>query len=276
MTYRLLAFDLDGTAAEDGRLPTQRVIDALAAARANGLRAVLATGRSYAAAQKYALALGLVDPLIVSQGALVRELAPPRATLLQETLPIEPLVEFLALAQAWDLDVSVYGEDEYFVTAMRRSHAFHDRWFGLPMHEVASFDDALRMLAAKGDAPVKALITAEPAEADQLVPSLVERFAGRLTVVRSHAMFIELVPPRASKGNALAFLAHRYGIPRSETVAVGDSGNDVSMIRWAGLGVAMGNATPDVLAVADRIAPSVQEDGLAAVIEGLLSGNGRN
>ena len=270
MTYRLLAFDLDGTAAQDGGLPTPRVSGALAAARAAGLRVVLATGRSYAAARKYALALGLVDPLISSQGALVRELTPPHARLLKETLPLGPLSEFLDLAQEWDLDASLYGEDEYFVTEMRRSARFHDRWFGLPMIEVASFNDALRILAAKGEAPIKALVTAEPAEADRLAPLLTERFAGRLTVVRSHAMFTELVPTRASKGNAVAFLASRYGIPRSETVAVGDSGNDISMIRWAGLGVAMGNATPDVLAAADWVAPTVAEDGLAATIERFL------
>ena len=166
MTYRLLAFDLDGTAAEDGGLPTPRVAAALTAARSAGLRVVLATGRSYMAARKYALALGLVDPLISSQGALVRELLPPQARLLKETLPIGPLNEFLDLAQEWDLDASLYGEDEYFVTEMRRSARFHDRWFGLPMIEVASFNDALRILAAKGEAPIKALVTAEPAEAE--------------------------------------------------------------------------------------------------------------
>lgn len=267
MTYRLLAFDLDGTAAEDGRLPTPRVAAALAAARARGLRVVLATGRSYASAQRYALTLGLEDPLIASQGALVRELLPPQVTLLCETLPLGPLSEFLALAQAWNLDVSLYGEGEYFVTEVRHPPGFHDRWFGLPMHVVAGFDDALRTLAAQGEAPVKVLVTAEPAETDRLAPLLTERFAGRLTVVRSHAMFTEVIPLRASKGNALAFLADRYGISRRETVAVGDSGNDISMIRWAGLGVAMGNATPDVLAAADWVAPTVAEDGLAATIE---------
>jgi len=65
----------------------------------------------------------------------------------------------------------------------------------------------------------------------------------------------------------LAFLADRFGIPQAETMAVGDSGNDISMIQWAGLGVAMGNATPDVQATADWIAPRVQEDGLVEVIE---------
>jgi len=72
----------------------------------------------------------------------------------------------------------------------------------------------------------------------------------------------------------VAFLADRFDVPQADTIAVGDSGNDVSMIQWAGLGVAMRNATPDVLAAADWIAPAVTEDGVAAVIERfILNGN---
>ena len=76
-------------------------------------------------------------------------------------------------------------------------------------------------------------------------------------MLRSHELFTEVTSPNASKGNALAFVAARCGIPQAETIAVGDSDNDISMIRWAGLGVAMGNAAPEVKAAASLIAPSV-------------------
>ena len=94
-------------------------------------------------------------------------------------------------------------------------------------------------------------------------------------MLRSHELFTEVTPPNASKGNALAFLADHYGIAKGETIAVGDSDNDISMIRWAGLGVAMGNAAPEVIAAADRVAPSVFDDGLAAVVEEYVLRNGR-
>ncbi len=100
MSYRLIAVDYDGTAAVGGQLPTPGVREAVAAAQAAGVRVVLATGRSFGAAYRYAEALGLRDPLISFQGAIVREMVPPHATLLKEVLPIEPLVEFLALAGA--------------------------------------------------------------------------------------------------------------------------------------------------------------------------------
>ena len=275
MTYRLLCFDYDDTAAEGGHYPTQRVLDAVAAAQRSGVRVVLATGRSFGSAYRYAEALGLHDAMIASQGAIVKEMIPPHETLVREVLPLEPLAEFLTLAEARDLDLSLYGEEEYYITALRRPPEFHRRWFGPPFHQVANYGEALAALQAKGEAPIKGLMIVGPGEGGPLAAELQAIFQGRLTVLRSHELFTEVTPPNASKGNALAFLAERYGIPQAETIAVGDSDNDISMIRWAGLGVAIGNAAPEVIAAADRVAPSVFDDGLAAVIEEYVLRNGR-
>ncbi|MCX7707408.1 MAG: Cof-type HAD-IIB family hydrolase [Anaerolineae bacterium] len=272
MPFRLLAFDYDGTAAVDGALPSPRVVAAIEAALSAGIHLVLATGRSYPSASRYAAALGLRDPVICMQGAMVKELADGRRTLLCEPLPCEPLRDLLARAEELDLDLTIYGEDHFYYVDMRHPQAFYDRWFGLPMYRVGSFGEACDRLAARGQQPLKALIIGEPEQNDRVIGELRAVCAGRLAVVRSHALFVEVMSPRASKGQALAFLAQRFGIAREETLAVGDSDNDISMIRWAGMGVAMGNATDDVKAVADWIAPSVAEDGLAAVIERLALG----
>jgi Cof subfamily protein (haloacid dehalogenase superfamily) len=275
MSYRLMALDYDGTAAVGGECPTSRVREAVTAAQAAGVRVLLATGRSFGAAYRYAEALGLRDPLIAFQGAVVKEMVPPHATLFKEFLPLEPLVEFLALAEARDFDLSLYGEEEYYVTSLRHSAEFHRRWFGPPFHIVASYDEALREFRAKGETPIKGLMIVEPGEGELLAAELHAIFGGRLTVLRSHEFFTEVTPPKTSKGNALAFLAARYGVSPAETVAVGDSDNDISMIRWAGLGVAMGNAAPEVIAAADWVAPPVAEDGLATVIDRFVLRNGR-
>ena len=261
MFYRLLCFDYDGTAAEGGHFPTQRVRDAAAAAQERGARVVLATGRSFGAAYRYAEALGLRDAVITYQGAVVKEMVPPHATLVREVLPLEPLAEFLALAEARDLDLSLYGDEEYYITALRHSREFHQRWFGPPFHQVANYAEALRVLQAKGESPIKGLMIVEPGEGEPLAAELHAIFKSRLTVLRSHELFTEVTSPKASKGNALAFLAERYGISQAETIAVGDSDNDISMIRWAGLGVAMGNAAPEVIAAADWVAPPYTKMG---------------
>jgi Cof subfamily protein (haloacid dehalogenase superfamily) len=145
----------------------------------------------------------------------------------------------------------------------------------MPMRRVASFADACRIIEEHGTRLLKGLFIGEPHDNDVLVARLRARFDGRLSVVRSHNLFAEVISLDASKGHALAFLARKYGVAQSETMAVGDSGNDVSMIRWASVGVAMDNATSDVKAAADWVAPSVTEDGLVAVIEKYVLRNGR-
>jgi hydroxymethylpyrimidine pyrophosphatase-like HAD family hydrolase len=85
--------------------------------------------------------------------------------------------------------------------------------------------------------------------------------------VRSHSLFGELTALGISKGSALAALAARMGIAREQVVAIGDHENDLPMIEWAGLGLAMGNAIPAARALADAVIPSVQEAGVAWAIE---------
>lgn len=276
MTIRLLAFDYDGTAAIDGGLPSTPVCEALARAQAQGVRVVLATGRTYASALPYARALGLHDPVICYQGAMVRELsvADPH-TLLIEPLPEEPLAEVLAHAEAEGLDLTLYDETAMYYAEMRHPQAFYDRWFGMPMRRVPSLRDAITHIRAAGSHPIKGLYIAQATENDQLVPDLRARFGDRLSVVRSHDLFAELISPAASKGHALAHLAQLWGIPRAETMAVGDSGNDASMIQWAGVGVAMGNALHEAVAVSDWVAPAVEKDGLVAAIDKFVVQNGR-
>ena len=93
--------------------------------------------------------------------------------------------------------------------------------------------------------------------------------------MRSHDWFVEGLAASVSKGTAAARLADRLGVAREEVMALGDGGNDLAMVEWAGLGVAMGNAAPAVRAAADVIAPSQAEDGAAWAIEQLALNGGR-
>lgn len=275
LLYRLLAFDYDGTAAIDGRLPTERVCRAVAATRDRGVIAVLATGRPYESAARYAAALGLDAPVICFQGAMARELTGTKRVLYVEPAPWDAMCEVMALAEERNLELNIYDEDVMYAVERDRPAEFYDRWFGMPMRFAASYAEICDGFAAAGRSPLKGLFIGAPETNGAFRDELRERFAGRLEVVRSHDMFVEVHSTEASKGHGLKFLAHHYGIPQAETIAVGDSGNDSSMIEWAGLGVAMGNALPEVLAAANTIAPAVTEDGLAYVVEKYILANGR-
>ncbi len=275
MPYRLIAFDYDGTAAIDGQLPTQRVCDAVTAARARGVIAVLATGRPYESAARYASALNLDAPVICFQGAMVRELTGEKRSLYVEPAPFDAMCEVMALAEARRLELNVYGEDVMYVIDRGRPAEFYERWFGTKIEFARSYAEICDRFAAEGKTPLKGLFIGPAETNDAFRDELRARFGDRLAVVRSHDLFVEVHSLDASKGHGLRFLAEHYGIPQAETIAVGDSGNDASMIEWAGLGIAVANALPEVFAVADEVAPPVTEDGLAHVIERHILNNGR-
>jgi hypothetical protein len=96
------------------------------------------------------------------------------------------------------------------------------------------------------------------------------RIADRLYSGKSLPHFLEFAAPSVTKGAGLAFVAERLGFAREATVAFGDGENDVELIEWAGYGVAVANAHERVLAIADYVCPSVEEEGVAQVIEALL------
>jgi L-threonylcarbamoyladenylate synthase len=267
MAYRLIALDLDGTVVVGGQMPTPAVRQAVAAAEASGVRVVLATGRPYPSALRYAEAFGLTNPVLCFQGSLVKQVGGEQATLFAESMPRAPLLELFEYAAARDLDLTLYSERAIYLVGMRRPKPFYDLWFGGEIEHVPSLAEGLRQIDDQGLVPLKCLLIDEPAANDRLLPALRAEFAGRLDIVRSHDMFIEAVSPLASKGRSLAFLAQYYGIPRAQVIAMGDSGNDVSMVDWAGLGVAVANASPDVLAVANWVAPRAEENAVGALVE---------
>src|SRR5437588_264166 len=116
----------------------------------------------------------------------------------------------------------------------------------------------------------QAAVVGDPVELDGLSARLKARFAGRLYISKSLPYFLELASPEVTKGAGLAFLAERLGFTAAETVAFGDGENDVELLEWAGYAVAVANAHPRVLAAADFVCPSVDDEGVAQVVEAML------
>ena len=113
----------------------------------------------------------------------------------------------------------------------------------------------------------KALLTAPPVRAAEHEKRLARRFIGRLSIYRSEPYFIEVMPRGVDKGAAIAGLIERLGMEREDVIACGDGLNDLAMIRYAGLGVAMGNAQSEIKAAADVVTGTNDEDGIVSVIE---------
>ncbi len=258
---RLAAFDLDGTLMGADQKVRPRVAQAVAQAHAQGVIVTLATGRMFTATVRFARELDVIAPLICYQGGWIQALDGP--VLRRITLPTALAREAIELGEAEGWHILLYAAGQLFVEEFLHPVAFYDALLGSGVTVGESWD---AILAARNGVD-KVLYVAEPEQIPAMVPVLQQHFAGVTEIVRSHAMFIEVVPLGVDKGSALAWLAQHFGVAREEVLAAGDQENDLTMIEWAGVGVAMGNATPSVQKVADWIAPSVTEDGAAVLLE---------
>ncbi|MDE3089739.1 MAG: HAD family phosphatase [Chloroflexota bacterium] len=258
MAYRLIAADLDGTLRAEQQPFTPRVRMAVQRAQARGVRIVMATGRMFRTAEPYARDLGLIDPIICDHGATIRDLLTGEL-LFEQNVPREfvprlaarkPEHGTLVVCQAEEFYVSELTEDAIRFVGLYREH----------LHAVPE-------LTALPGEPQKIVFIHPPAITDRLFVELARLFGRELQVVQSFERYVEVTHRAVSKGNAVEWLARRWEIAPASVIAMGDQDNDRSMIEWAGLGVAMGNAVESVKAIADFIAPSAADDGVADVIE---------
>jgi Cof subfamily protein (haloacid dehalogenase superfamily) len=263
MGYKLIALDIDGTIRSNEHPLTGRTRAAIDASREAGAVVTVATGRMYESAVASTVELDLRTPIVSFQGAHV---ADPESG---EVLWHRPLTESMALAalealDGWDREIVSYHGRQVFVSKVTPwVEAYGERNRG----GVQVVDD-LREMAS--EAPTRLVAVGEESDVEGLAARLRDEFRSELHVTRSLPHFCEILHPEGGKHRALAWLCGRLGIEEHETIAFGDGYNDVDMLRWAGLGVAVGDAVAEALQAADRIAPPMEEDGAAQVLEDLL------
>ena len=257
----LLALDVDGTLIDEEMVIPDQVRQAVTRAQERGVTVTLATGRMFEATLPFARELDIEAPLICYQGGLIQ--APDADDpLYRATMDTQVVREALAWREAdHHRHIVLYADDALFVDELRYPESFYRDLLG---DNLRCIDDLSSVLNRHD--PVKFLFIAEPLEADEIERAMRRRFEGEMEIVRSHANFVEGNPLGVSKGDALSRLASHLSIPQRRVMAVGDQGNDVPMIAWAGMGVAMGNASPAAKAVADWIAPPFSEYGAAVAI----------
>ena len=239
-----------------------RTLGALQAARDAGLRVIVVTGRMVQSLRRVIAPAELLDPVICYQGAVV---ADADGTWLRHVpIELELAKEALEAVGAAGYEPNVYVDDELYVSRVTPEAEAYAGFQHLEIHPVG---DLVSWLHRE---PTKLVCVGDPAALDELEQELVPRFAGRLFISKSLPYFLEFAHPDVNKGSGLAFVAERLGFRAEETVACGDGENDRELLDWAGFGVAVENAHEDVLARADLVVPSVQEEGVADLLEAYL------
>jgi Cof subfamily protein (haloacid dehalogenase superfamily) len=259
----LIASDLDGTLLTPELESPPELPGALAALEAAGVPFLICTGRMFRSARRVAAELGLSrGPIVCYQGAMVADLGSGERLLHR---PMDGDVAAAVVRRLRELGrhLNAYIDDQLYVEQL-------DEW----ARQYAEFaevgielvDDLAAEVAARP--PTKFVVLSEPADVDILLPRLQEEWRDRLYVARSQASYIELAASGVSKSSALQWLCDREGLRRERTVACGDAHNDLDMLRWAGLGVAMAEAAPEVRAAADLV---VARAGLPALFARLAA-----
>jgi len=258
--YRLVVIDLDGTARSRRLGITSGVRVAIVAARVRGVGVCVATGRMWRSAEPWIQALSADPPAILYNGGQVLHFETGR-TLYERRLPRAAARAALELVRR-DPEVQphLYVDDRVLV---ERPHPLTEAYTsddGLTAEVVLSFEPFL------ATDPYKILIIGPEDRVGRLQDTV--RSAGLpVHAVQSEPVYLEILPPGVSKGEALRAMCAALGIPLEQTIAIGDNWNDVEMIQAAGLGVAMGHAPEGVRARADYVCGTADEEGVREVIE---------
>ncbi len=251
---RLVALDVDGTIANyDGSI-SPAVAEAVRAVAAHGVAVVLATGRSMHGTLPECDELGLFDGLAVcSNGAVIADVH-TRSTIQVVTFDATDAVRFFA-SRIPDALLAV----EVVGVGYRVTGRFPEGELGGEITVVPP--DALL------DGPATRLIARWPNGDRQLFFQLAREAGLRgIDYAIGYDAWLDVMPAGVSKASGLQLVCQRLGIDPADALAVGDGHNDLEMLAWAGLGVAMGNAAPDVQAAADEVAGGIDDDGLVDLL----------
>ena len=263
--YRLLAIDLDGTllSPRPQKQITERTRQAIFQAVEAGLTIVIATGQNLAVLQSICGDLPLNGPQIIENGAVIADIHSGQIyhhkhVPAQYILPVLELLHNSGFYRAYHTIHRVFVDRD---TPRARE------WYRPPVPPAIEVDD----IAGLYPLPCIKIVGIAEEERIRARRNEFERlFEGQLYVTQSSFDLIEFLHPDVSKGNALQAIAADLGIAAEEVVAIGDNHNDLGMLRFAGLGVAMGNAHGEVKAEADYVTLSNAEDGVAVVIEEII------
>ena len=261
MTIKLLALDLDHTLLNDNREISERDAEAIRAARKKGVAVTIATGRMFSAAHSFAQDLNIDVPIITYQGSIIRKLL-SEEDLLHLRLTNVVAKRAIEIAKKADVHINVYDGDRLFVRKDNELVARYKKVNGIEVIVNEGFVDDLKI------APTKLVFIDNDYNKLNKLQNIIEKnFKNNWDITRSFPHLLELGHKQATKSKALEFLCKDLGIRHSNIMAIGDGPNDIDMLRWAGIGIAMGNAPLEVKRIADWVTADNNSNGVAIAIE---------
>lgn len=263
MAYEVLVLDIDGTLTNSKKEITPKTLEAIIQAQEEGIKVVIASGRPTPGITKIAKTVKLDEyggyVLSFNGGKIIN--FKTGEVIYNETLPKGMIPSIYEEAVENQVGIISYeGDDAIAGNGIDEYNELEARINGIGLREVEDFPNYVRF-------PVnKCLLTGKPEHMAEVEQKMKDRFGNFLNIYRSEPFFVEVMPQNIDKAYSLGKLLKHLGLERSQMIACGDGFNDLSMIKYAGLGVAMANAQEAVKQAADYVTTSNDEDGVAKVI----------
>jgi Cof subfamily protein (haloacid dehalogenase superfamily) len=263
MTIKLVACDIDDTLVRFPNPPSSRVIRALRAASDAGVTVALVTGRAFRRALPIARSLNLTAPLICNHGGSIRDPLDGRF-IHCETLPRAFMLQVVTWLQTQNVCMMLFDGDHVYRDCVTEQVV-------PDFHTYTGEDGSTFCRDPRFCIPEQTEIllasSLDHTHLHRVFERARARFGDQARVLFTHPFGIDILSQDATKSRSLAWLAEHIGVTQKEVMAVGDGHNDIDMLAWAGLGVAMGDGKAEAKAVAGVIAPSFAQDGAAWAIE---------
>ncbi|WP_375754051.1 Cof-type HAD-IIB family hydrolase [Vibrio sp. HN007] len=262
--YKLVALDMDGTLLNSDKVITEKNKKAILEAKQAGTKVVLASGRPLEGMTRYLEELGLTtenDYVICYNGSLVKRVSTGE-TIRTQILSGKDAKRLAKIAKEQNSYIHAFSPERGLLTPKNNPYTEHEAVInGVEIIEF-NFDEL-----SDDEQIIKAMIVNEKEALTQTINELPTELYEDYTIVRSADIFLEFLNKESNKGVGVQSVAQLFGIDSKEVICMGDAENDHHMIKYAGLGVAMENATEDTKAIADHITHSNDESGVASVIE---------
>lgn len=262
MKYKMLVLDLDDTLLSDDYLISEKNKEMLIKAQEAGVYVVLASGRPTPAMMRYAheLCLDKYGSYIISfNGGVVTEVS-TQSILFDQCLSREEIHDLHDFSLEQNVDIITYLNGSIVSERQSEYIDVETRLTGMMLNKVNCFKSAVDKPA------VKCILLEEPTYLKEVEQKLKSAHPN-LSVSISKPFFLEVMPQGIDKAASIAFLAKKLGIERDEIIAVGNAGNDLTMVEYAGLGVWVDNVSPELRHRADVVVASNNDDGVAEVVE---------
>lgn len=255
MRYELIALDIDGTILNSNMTITEETKKVIRLCIENGVKVVLASGRLSQAINAYTGVLDLKGYQITLNGAVIKE-AETGNTLKKFIIPRNDYEDILEKLSNVNYSTVVFGVDAYYKDCDCEEIRIIEKLSGIDADFVSNFKDV--------EDPTKILFVINDIDEINKFRHMIEN--EKYTVIRTGFNHVEIVRKDIDKGTALKIIADKYNIPREKVLAIGDSENDIGMLKYAGKGIAMGNAYDNVKEISDEITASCDEEGVAKAI----------